>query len=571
LTEGGRSPATIAAPGGFDPPAYAALMAQAEAAQAAGDYGRGAALAGEAALLAAHGGREREQARACLLQATQLQRTGATEPAARAGERACALFAAVGDQPALCEALTDLTLIYVLLGLHDEALASVTTSLHIAQELGDNRLLYWAYNRIGVVRNAQGDPEQAEEYMLRALELAASLGPPERFCILNNLADNAHDLVPLLRARGDVAEAAHLAQGIRHAEAAIALTDAVRQPYQRALAGANLGLLRAFAGAFEAAAESLAAAAAVAHARGYENLVRMTQHFTAQMELMQKNYPAAIAGLTEVLAQAMAGADRLMAARINKQLSDAYAAANQPEQALLHYKNYHALERDFNSAVAQTRARLLSNMFELEASKREALRSRLEAERLRSQSLALFAEKQALELEADQLRLRAEQDALTGLWNRRHVDATLPALCARSRAEARPLCLGLCDIDRFKSVNDRFGHAMGDKVLAQIARLLAAGARGSDIVARIGGEEFLLVFLDADVATAARICERLRAKVESFDWATFAPGLAVTISIGLSGHEGGQDVATALKAVDQLLYAAKQGGRNQVCVSTGPA
>ena len=548
------------------------MLAAAEAAQAEGDYVAGARHASEAAALAASPGQERAQARAYLLQATQLQRTGATEPAARACERACAQFEAAGDLAALSEALTDLTLIYVLLGLQDEALEAVTRSLTIAKQLGDNRLLYWAHNRTGVVRNAQGHPEQAETFMLSALELAATLGPAERFCILNNLADNAHDLVPILRARGDnAAAAASLARGIAQAEAALALTDPAKHPYQRALARINLGFLQALEGDFAKAEDSLQAGAAVAAAQGYGNLSRMAQHFTARMRLMQQRFAEGIAGLGAVLAQATASGDKLMAARINLQLSEAYEAAGEPGQALQAYRAHHALEREFNSAVAQTRARLLSNMFELEASKLEAERARLEAALFRAQSAALEAEKRALQQKADELGRHAEQDALTGLWNRRHVDGRLPQLYAQLRREARIMCVALWDIDRFKSINDRFGHATGDKVLTQIAQLLSAGARSGDILARIGGEEFLMAFQDADLAAARSACERLREAVAAFDWGRMEPGLAVTISVGLTCNLGAQDFEAALAQADRLLYAAKQGGRNRMCAAQSVA
>jgi diguanylate cyclase (GGDEF)-like protein len=560
------------AAGRFDAEGYAKLLAAAEAAQAQGNYLAGARHAGEAALLAAVPGQEGAQARAYLLQATQLQRTGATEPAARACERACALFETAGELAALSEALTDLTLIYVLLGLQDEALEAVTRSLKLAQQLGDNRLLYWAHNRTGVVRNAQADPEQAEIFMLSALELAGTLGPAEQFCILNNLADNAHDLVPMLRARGDAeAAAASLERGIAQANAALALTDPAKQPYQRALARSNLGFLQALAGDFAAAEESLTAGAEAAAAQGYGNLTRMTQHFTARMRLMQGRFAEGIEGLSAVLAQASASGDKLMAARINLQLSQAYEAAGEPGQALQAYRAYHALEREFNSAVAQTRVRLLSNMFELEASKLAAERARLEAELFRAQSAALEAEKRDLQQKADELGRRAEQDALTGLWNRRYVDGRLPALYEQLRREARIMCVAIWDIDRFKTINDRLGHAAGDKVLAQIARLLAAGARASDIVARIGGEEFLMVFQDADLAAAGSACERLREAVAAFDWARLVPGLEVTISAGLTCNLGAPDFAAAMSQADRLLYAAKQGGRNRLCAAQSVA
>jgi diguanylate cyclase (GGDEF)-like protein len=231
---------------------------------------------------------------------------------------------------------------------------------------------------------------------------------------------------------------------------------------------------------------------------------------------------------------------------------------------------FHALERDFNSNVAQTRARLLSNMFELEHSKSEAELARLEADVLRAQSAALAAEKRALEIRADELGRHANQDPLTGLWNRRYLDGRLAALFAARHAPNRALCIAACDIDHFKSINDRFGHATGDAVLVRVARLLTGGTRPSDLVARIGGEEFMLVFPDSDIAATAAACERLRVAIALHAWADLVPDLAVTISIGVTCCGAAADLPAALRQADELLYQAKQNGRNLVRVAGTP-
>ncbi|OYV39584.1 MAG: hypothetical protein B7Z80_06860 [Rhodospirillales bacterium 20-64-7] len=541
------------------------LLDAALQAERRGDYAVGVQFAEREVEAAAAAGEAPRQAFALRLLANLRVRIGATEAAARACERACALFEAVADDAELCETLNDLTLIYVLLGLHDEALEAVGKALDIARRLGDARLLYWAYNRSGVVRNSQGDPAEAETYMRSALEIAGRLGPAERYCILNNLADNAHALVRRRREAGDPQAEASLAEGLHWGGEALALAAASgTHPYQEALVLGNLGYLNALGGAFTDALAALKHSREIAAAHGYDNLVLIAEHFTAQTQLMQGKSEAGIRLLEQVLEGARQNGEKPMAARVHHQLSDAYAEAGDPAQALRHFKHFHALEKEFNSNVAQTRARMLGNIIELETSRMEAERSRLEAALFRAQSAALEAEKRALQIKADELGRYANQDALTGLWNRRYVDTRLGPLFERVMAEDRGICIALCDIDFFKSINDEYGHSVGDAVLVRIAQLLLGGARQSDIVARIGGEEFLIAFLDSDLAAAQRACDRLRLAIAQYDWAELRPGLAVTLSIGLTCGSRAGDAEDAMAQADALLYRAKQSGRNQV-------
>jgi len=498
-------------------------------------------------------------------------RAGASEDAARDCERAAALFESIGEPAEHSDTLNDLTLIYVILGLHDEALETITKSLTIARAAGDNRLMYWAYNRTGVVRSSMGDPVQADDFMRTALGLAETLGDQEKYCILNNLADNAHYLYHLYRDRGDAAAAAaSVARGIDYARRALAIAADGRHPYQEALILGNYGYLLALNGEDEAGMAALARAASLAGSQGFANLALGAEHFVARIHLIRQDYAAAIAGLHRALTQAEANRERPVTAKIHLNLSEAYTKLGDATQALAHFQMFHALERDFNSNVAQTRARLLSNMFELEHSKSEAELARLEADVLRAQSAALAAEKRALEIRADELGRHANQDPLTGLWNRRYLDGRLAALFADRHAPNRALCIAACDIDHFKSINDRFGHATGDAVLVRVARLLTGGTRPSDLVARIGGEEFMLVFPDSDIAATAAACERLRVAIALHPWAEMSPDLAVTISIGVTCCGAAADLPAALRQADELLYQAKQNGRNLVRVAGTP-
>ncbi len=166
--------------------------------------------------------------------------------------------------------------------------------------------------------------------------------------------------------------------------------------------------------------------------------------------------------------------------------------------------------------------------------------------------------------QANLLKELSLRDDLTGLFNRRGFDEQVATLFARAARFRHPLTLAMADIDYFKSVNDHFSHTVGDAVLREVAGLITATAREIDLVARYGGEEFAIAFPETDLAGASRTLERLREAVEGHDWERLAPGLAVTLSVGLSQRAEEESFQLVLDAADIMLYEAKEGGRNLV-------
>lgn len=167
---------------------------------------------------------------------------------------------------------------------------------------------------------------------------------------------------------------------------------------------------------------------------------------------------------------------------------------------------------------------------------------------------------------ASQLEDLAARDPLTGLHNRRRFDHALDMLFdgERSTSDGGSLCVAIADIDNFKEVNDRHGHDVGDQVLRRIATIFQAHTRSGDVLVRLGGEEFALLLPDTDAAAAAGVCERIRTEVATCDFADLAPGLQVTLSVGLaSDSEGYADPRAQLRAADRRLYQAKRAGKNR--------
>ena len=162
------------------------------------------------------------------------------------------------------------------------------------------------------------------------------------------------------------------------------------------------------------------------------------------------------------------------------------------------------------------------------------------------------------------LERESQEDPLTGLANRRHFAQRLAAEMEVALAVSQPLSVAVADLDHFKVINDRLGHAIGDKALSEIAALMRSVCRPSDLVARIGGEEFALILPGMAQDAALAFCERLREAVERHEWRRVQADLNVTLSIGLWQWDGSADVTELLQAADIQLYRAKRAGRNQV-------
>ncbi|MEW8030256.1 MAG: GGDEF domain-containing protein [Candidatus Thiodiazotropha sp.] len=160
-----------------------------------------------------------------------------------------------------------------------------------------------------------------------------------------------------------------------------------------------------------------------------------------------------------------------------------------------------------------------------------------------------------------ELATLSEIDALTQLYNRRKIDQIIEEYLVETSHRPFPLAMILLDIDRFKHYNDHHGHQAGDEVIRSVALALSTSARGNDSIGRWGGEEFIIICRDTDAATALKIAERLRKKIEQ---AQFQVDDQVTCSFGVTSYRIGDNADSLIKRADDALYASKQEGRNRV-------
>ena len=166
---------------------------------------------------------------------------------------------------------------------------------------------------------------------------------------------------------------------------------------------------------------------------------------------------------------------------------------------------------------------------------------------------------------ASDLETLAAVDFLTGVYTRRHFETLARIELARAQRYIRPLSVLMIDIDHFKAVNDRFGHAAGDRVLQNFAAICRAEKRDPDVLARIGGEEFALMLPETTATAAVEFAERLRHQVREGAPTLDGEKISVTISIGVAGASiRTSGIEALLQQADQALYEAKRSGRDQV-------
>lgn len=180
----------------------------------------------------------------------------------------------------------------------------------------------------------------------------------------------------------------------------------------------------------------------------------------------------------------------------------------------------------------------------------------------------LRARKDELAVAVERIQTLATRDELTGLFNRRHMSETLALQKKFSDRGGRVFCIGILDIDHFKRVNDTHGHGVGDEVLRNFAKSVQHELRESDVIARWGGEEFLLMLTECRVGQADAMMDRIRSVVNGLHMSAGHPELQVRFSAGLAEQRFDENVEETIERADQALYRAKRGGRNRTVLAS---
>lgn len=441
----------------------------------------------------------------------------------------------------------------------EEALDVLEQAMPGTQASGNARLQVHGRNLLGLVHAELGQLETSLSYHQEALAAAESSGVADLELIAcTNLAGRWLALGKRHESNGEMS-AAQAAW-----EQVIELHDRTRELVQRHdLEHGWPHLLTSYATALLRLGridEGLRAFAAhrtlTATYRDRSSLPHAALHL-ARHHRRQGDLATALADVQEGLAEAKRLGAKARLAELHLLASEIAEEQRDFEQALLHHKRFHAWREECALDRASMKSTLLSVRLQTEQALAEA-----QAQRARAHELAQA--NQSLQAHALTLAREARIDSLTGLHNRRSLDALLTAWHASARERGRPLHAALLDLDHFKAINDRLGHAAGDEVLRLLGNILRGQCRETDLAARYGGEEFVVVWPGADRAAALRACERLRVAVQDHDWALLRQGLLVTVSLGVADLAQAESVSAALALVDEALYAAKRRGRNQV-------
>ena len=496
-----------------------------------------------AAVRAADAGGDREAlADALVLRGEQLHSSGDFDAAIADLKRSYDLYRAAGLEKSETYVLNAMANLYAdpNVGDYDKALAYYRDLLARHRADGNRAEMATAHFNIGATLESQHEYARALDEYRRALDLYRALGDEE------SVAETRR-----------VIGAAMVKQG--QAAAAIGWIDQALEWYRRANNADGVARILLTRGiAWRAAAQPSQALQDLDASRLYFQ-ARGNQRFLVRID--------------EERARAYADLGRW---------HDAYEALR------LQFDAQHALDR----TIADERMSRLRVQFDTErtqqlnqaleaenASRGAALQAAARERRLQRLVIALGAlllvllSTLALRqlLKARRLRTLAATDELTGAANRRGILAFLDAQLSDSRRSDTPLSVVAFDIDHFKRINDTQGHDAGDRALRQVVALAGQGGRASDRLGRTGGEEFMLVLPAASRQIAAEIAERIRQLVETGSFDEAAPGLRVTVSLGVATWAGtGQDAAALLKRADEALYRAKESGRNRVEVDALP-
>ncbi|CAG0950146.1 Response regulator PleD [Burkholderiales bacterium] len=484
---------------------------------------------------------------------------------------AAEVFARHGDARGHLLASNGLARLAMLEGDLENALASFRANLR--EDGGTLSALdrFYTLNGVAGCFAALGDAPQALAHLFEALEALRSIdAKPQLAALLTNLGSTLMAVGDLDEARRSLEEAAQLAKTLRHprlnleiaanlaecllhlglAKEALPLARRLmRDPEALTAANREGNVFTAAALVFLAngrtadAGEALTRAETLADKHASPEARVWTLYLRGLGHALRGERGQAIARLGEARQQCTAHTPHRLRGFILEKLSAILAEASR-------YQEAYELHRAF-FAVYEERLGL--------------------AARARYHALQLRQELSRLRLERDLAREEARRDPLTGLNNRRHLDAVLEELLALFSRTRQPLTLALLDLDHFKLINDTHGHAFGDEVLRALARLLVQGLRAQDVVCRIGGEEFCLVFANASPADARHrlehLLQTLRGTTIRFEDRE-AQGLSFSAGLAAFPEDGRLPLAL-IAAADRALYRAKHEGRARVC-EAGP-
>ncbi len=471
---------------------------------------------------------------------------------------AAQLYQDCGDLPGAATAFAGVGLCQHRLGAQDDAVASLVRALESARELKLETLEINIHNSLGSTLIAAKRVAEARNYLATGIELAQAT---ENRSLLTKLLLNQSLLA---KQHGDelAATDADAAQdeyqrGLEQVTRALALARELDNPYDEAHCLGQTGTMQRLLRRHGEAADILARTLALGRKLNEPHVQAEALMELGSLGVAEGRIDDAKQHLAEAIAIARRIAARAVLAEACESLSHVLEQAGDPAGALALYKEFHAVREGELAGSRKHAAHAAQLWVEFQDASRSASRYRQKAE-------SLAADRAALAKEAKALIEVSQQDPLTGLLNRRGLDARIDMLMAASDVNDVPLSIALIDVDHFKRINDTFSHAVGDAVLRRMAGVIRAHCRQNDLAVRYGGDEFLLVLSGADVEMGALVLQRLKRASDASPWQGEARGLKVTLSIGIATRPKGGPLRAVVAAADRALYEAKGAGRDRI-------
>jgi diguanylate cyclase (GGDEF)-like protein len=461
--------------------------------------------------------------------------------AAESSRRASQLFEQLGDVHGEARALTVLAHTTMLLGRHDEAVEAGLLAVRLCELEPAQPLTVLAHNCLGLAYSWSGDHARADLSLEAAVEAARRCDPPvsvyqprlnQVWVEASRLLDERYEtgaMQSLARMRDLMAQCRELE---RRGEGAAVLPGL--RSMARTISLASSALLAVWEG--DASARGAIDAAAASLSAPLTWLDAFVHWCEAELCWARQDWAGAEAALYDVRRLALSVEHEQLASRAHVLLAQVFEIQGKHAQALGEQRALRVRERRVMMDSLGARDALVSWRLGARRSERHLRQALLQSRQFERWSL---------------------EDALTGLANRRRFQIELAERVGRTAGGAGAVTVAMVDVDKFKAVNDRFGHLLGDRVLKTLAAVLVSQLREKDLAARWAGDEFTVIFDGIDEAQAWAVCERIRAAVAAFDWESMASGLRMSVSIGLAEAHASDSAEEVVGRSDASMYRAK--------------
>lgn len=463
----------------------------------------------------------------------------------RASQRAAHQFQLLGDTSGEVMALTTHAIVSVTLGRNEEALEAALLSVRLSQFLENDEHSVLSYNALGVAYFWSHSFKKAELALRTAIQIAER-AEPELSTFQPRVNQWWTELLRVFHERYYVGEFPALDALRTRREAIIAriasgdVDDASPGTHVTTEAVLQFGLCleQIWHGRIGQARLDVEVLAQWAQRYGTVTwLAALESWVRAEIAWAQRDWATAMAQAARMIEIAVEVEHEQLACLGHLLSSQLYVARGLNGEALDEVRRLRLREQLIRADGLETREKVIEWQVDL---------------RQRQQHV------DRLEITSRQLEKLSLEDTLTGIPNRRNFELYAGELLRCATERGLPPCVALIDVDKFKQINDNFSHQVGDQVLRRIAQIMRSHVREDDMAARLAGDEFVIVFKNAEPSVARQICERIANAVRAFDWSTIATGLHSSISVGVATAQPGDTIESLTHRSDAAMYQDKK-------------